>query len=104
MDGWYTYNNIDYGDDDANKGNIVDDETKQDVLTSTNDANFVLAGKGADDIFLQAVIEIDMGTGAGDGDETELDVIVNNWVVIVQREVNNMEVTDFDLTLSPTID
>ena len=107
MFGWYKETWIDYNDDVENSGghpiDVVDDEDHYDIFTSTNASNFILVGKGTGDIFLQASITIDLMTRVSYEDRTDLDVIVNDWVVIVQHEETNMRVTNFDLhTLSPT--
>jgi len=108
MFGWYKETWIDYNDDvlnpdDDHPVDIVDDEDHRDIFTSTNDSNFILVGKGTGDVFLQASITIDLETRVSMEDSTDLDVIVNDWVVIVQHEETNMRVTGVDLhTLSPT--
>ena len=88
-------------DKDINEN--ADDIENRDIFISTNDANFGLVGKGTGDIFLQASIMVQMSTYADTHEGTDIDVIVKNWVVIVQHEETNMRVNKFNLhTLSPT--
>jgi hypothetical protein len=103
MFGWSRNVYVDYNDDNDLSA-IVDDETHQDIFTSTNDANFILVGKGTGDIFLQAKITIDMCSAAFARDSNYVNVFVNNWVVVVQHEEGNMKVTEFEdfPTASPT--
>ena len=102
MFAWTKSTFIDWNDDVGY--DIVDDEDHRDIFTSTNDSNFILVGKGTGDIFLQATITIDLVTSAAYRDKTDLDVIVNDFVVIVEHEETNMRASEVDFmhTLSPT--
>ena len=105
MSGWYKETWIDYNDDVLNDGggniDVVDDEFHRDIFSSTNDSNFILVGKGTGDIFLQASITIESMTRVAAQDSAYVDLIVKDWVVIVQHEETNMRVAEFDLDTPP---
>lgn len=70
----------------------------------TSNANFILTGKGANDIFLKAKIRVDLDTYAGNDAITDVSVIVKDWVVFVENGFN-LKVTKNDsaYTLAPAV-
>lgn len=101
--GWYRDIDIDIDTNDIAKGlQIVEEFDWQDVMTSTNQATFLLAGKGAGDFFLQARISIQSGAYVNYG-EASVDVLVHDWIVVVEEKDDDTSITESNgYTLSPT--
>jgi len=83
MMGWYR--DIDFDNSCADA--VID---WQDTITSTNEANFLLAGKGSGDFFLQAKINIDSITHTHSYIKSIVHVVVSNWVVVVENEADSL--------------
>jgi hypothetical protein len=100
MNGWSKLYAADYVSGEG--FGVIDDLAIADLFTSTNDANFILAGKGTGDIFLQAIIIITMEANAVRSDYNSISVLVNNWVLVVHHEECDMYVNEFQFpTASP---
>ena len=74
---------------DENKGIALADD-----LVTTNNANFVLAGRGTGEFFLQAKISIDSSASARTvGDAVNIDVLMKDWLIVVE-DGGSMSVTE----------
>jgi hypothetical protein len=98
MNGWYR--EIDY---EANE-DALDDFNWQDCMTSTNEAQFLLAGMGSGDFFLQARFTIDLFASADSNELACNEVVVRDWVVVAEDGNKNFVAFEADdvFTLSPT--
>ncbi len=85
-------------------GNVLSDDISTGLgVFSTNEANFLLVGKGNDDIFLKAKFRIGLGTAAGEYDTSDAEIIVKDWVVFVEDGFKIKAKESNGYTLSPTI-
>jgi len=83
--------------------NVINDDISTGLgVFSTNEANFLLVGKGNDDIFLKAMITIDLGTAASEYDTSDAEIIVKDWVVFVEDGFKIKAKESNAYTLSPT--
>lgn len=70
-------------------------------LVTTNSANFILAGKGTGEFFLQAKISIDNSSESRtEGDSVSIDVLVRDWLIVVE-DGGNMSATESNGVISP---